>query len=68
MNKINNTSFIQDIIKDITGKDFKVVFETADTDKVIQDTDKAIDLKEHTIENENDIFDYIEEKFEIKEK
>jgi len=68
LNKINNTSFIQDIIKDITGKDFKVVFETADTDKVIQDTDKAIDLKEHTIENENDIFDYIEEKFEIKEK
>ncbi|MBE3090625.1 MAG: hypothetical protein IMZ45_06275, partial [Actinobacteria bacterium] len=68
LNKINNASFIQDIIKDITGKDFKVVFEIADTDKAIQDTDKAIDSKEHTIENENDIFDYIEEKFEIKEK
>ena len=75
LNKINNTSFIQDIIKDITGKDFKVVFEIADTDKAIQDTDKAIqdtdkviDWKEHTIENEDDIFDYIEEKFEIKEK
>ena len=52
MNKINNASFIQDIIKDITGKDFKVVFETADTDKAIQDTDKVIDSKEHTIENE----------------
>ena len=68
LNKINNTSFIQDIIKDITGKDFKVVFEIADTDKAIQDTDKVIDSKEHTIENENDIFDYIEEKFDIKEK
>ena len=68
LNKINNVSFIQGIIKDITGKDFKVVFEIADTDKAIKDTDKVIDLKEHTIENENDIFDYIEEKFEIKEK
>jgi DNA polymerase III subunit gamma/tau len=68
LNKINNTSFIQDIIKDITGKDFKVVFEIADTDKAIQDTAKIIDLKKHTIENEDDIFDYIEEKFEIKEK
>ncbi|MBE3138227.1 MAG: DNA polymerase III subunit gamma/tau [Actinobacteria bacterium] len=68
LNKINNASFIQDIIKDITGKDFKVVFEIADTDKAIKDTDKVIDSKEHTIENENDIFDYIEEKFEIKEK
>ena len=75
LNKINNASFIQDIIKDITGKDFKVVFEIADTDKTIQDTDKAIqdidkviDSKEQTIENEDDIFDYIEEKFEIKEK
>ena len=75
LNKINNASFIQDIIKDITGKDFKVVFEIADTDKTIRDTDKAIqdidkviDSKEQTIENEDDIFDYIEEKFEIKEK
>jgi DNA polymerase-3 subunit gamma/tau len=68
LNKINNASFIQDIIKDITGKDFKVVFEIADTDNAIQDTDKVIDSKEHTVENENDIFDYIEEKFEIKEK
>ena len=68
LNKINNASFIQDIIKDITGKDFKVAFETVDTDKAIQDTDKVIDTKDHTIEDENDIFNYIEEKFEIKEK
>lgn len=95
LNKINNASFIQDIIKDITGKDFKIVFEIQDADKAIKDTDKVRDLKEHTIENEieftdeisgkekkkeidnksnitndaeNDIFDYIEEKFEIKEK
>ncbi|MCG2788427.1 MAG: DNA polymerase III subunit gamma/tau [Actinomycetia bacterium] len=102
LNKINNASFIKDIIKEITGKNFKVVFEITDTDKVIQDTDKVIqgtdkviDSKEHTIKNENefadeisgkekkwesdnksnntndaesDIFDYIEEKFEIKEK
>jgi DNA polymerase III subunit gamma/tau len=96
LNRINNTSFIQDIIKDITGKDFKVVFEIADTDaaihetdKAIQDNDKIIYPKEHIIKNEiyieeknkeidnksnitndteADIFDYIEEKFEIKEK
>jgi DNA polymerase III subunit gamma/tau len=52
LNKIDNASFIQDIIKDISGKDYKVVFEIADTDKAIHDTDKIIDLKEHTIENE----------------
>ena len=75
LNKINNTSFIQDTIKEITGNDFKVVFEIADTGKVIQDTGKAIqdtnkviESKEHTLKNEDDIFDYIEEKFEIKEK
>ncbi len=75
LNKINNASFIQDIIKDITGKNFKVIFEIQDNNKEIQDNNKSIqdigevtDLKEETIENENDIFDYIEKKFEIKEK
>jgi len=68
LNKINNTSFIQDIIKDIAGKNFKIVFEVQDTDKAIQDSGKITISKEHAIENENDIFDYIEKKFEIKEK
>jgi hypothetical protein len=68
LNKINNTSFVQDIIRDITGKNFKVIFETTDTDKEIKNTGKAVNSKEHTAENEDNIFDYIEEKFEIKEK
>jgi DNA polymerase III subunit gamma/tau len=67
LNKINNTSFIQDIIKDITGKNFKVIFETADTGKEVQNINKVIESKEQKIEKEDDIFEYIEEKFKIKE-
>lgn len=69
LNKINNTSFIQDIIKDITGKNFKVIFETADTGKEVHSiNNKVTESKEHKIEKEDDIFEYIEEKFKIKEK
>ena len=76
LNKTNNVSFIRSLIKDITGKDFKVVFETADSkeqkiEDVISGKEKkkeSNNIDNNTNDADNDIFNYIEEKFEIKEK
>ena len=67
LNKINNTSFIQDIIKEITGNDFKVVFEIADTDKAIQDTDKLIQDTDKTIQDTNKAIQDIDKVIDSKE-
>ncbi len=61
LNKNINIELIAGVIKEVTGKDFRIKFELG------KKKNKA-DNPEHTEEKAKDVFNYFEEKFDIKEK
>jgi len=88
LNKTNNTIIIQEIVREVTGKNFEIIFDLlgeknkTDHDLIIN-LSKSDELKKDFIKNADindirhekqiddefeEISNYIEEKFEIKEK
>jgi len=88
LNKTNNTIIIQELIREVTGKNFEIIFDLLgeknknDHDLIIN-LSKSDELKKDFIKNADindirhekqiddefeEINNYIEEKFEIKEK
>jgi len=88
LNKTNNTIIIQEIVREVTGKNFEIIFDLlgeknkTDHDLIIN-LSKSDELKKDFIKNADindirhekqiddefeEINNYIEEKFEIKEK
>ena len=80
LNKSNNSQMIQELVREMTGKNFQIVFDIINDENIkdIKEISKSDELKKDQVKNnieqerqaaeESDILKYLEEKFEIKEK
>ena len=78
LNKKINAELISSVIREVTGKDFKVVFETgrkegpasgggSPLDKTVEKKDQDLEGKDKQDSGKEDVLNYFEKKFEIKE-